>query len=85
MKVKELLLALADADMEAEIILQKDAEGNGYSPLIGVDLEATYIPTNTWSGDVYSRSWSADDALKSEEEWNIIMAMPRCVVLYPVH
>lgn len=85
MKVKELLSALAEADPEAEVILQKDAEGNGYSPLRGADLEAVYIAENTWSGDVYSLNWSANDAGTSEEEWAAITAKPRCVVLHPVN
>ena len=85
MKVKELLEALAGVDPEAQVILQKDAEGNGYSPLHGADSDAVYVPTCTWEGDVYSMEWSADDACKSEEEWGAIRALPRCVVLDPVN
>lgn len=85
MKVRELLAALVGADPEAEVILQKDGEGNGYSPLHAVDDEAVYVPDSTWSGDVYSLSWSADDAGMSEEEWRRITAKPRCVVLAPVN
>ena len=40
--------------MKWEVVLQKDSEGNGYSPLAGADPEAVYIPDSTWSGDVYS-------------------------------
>ena len=85
MKVKELLEVLAGVDPEAEVILQKDAEGNGYSPLHVADPDAVYVSDCTWSGDVYSMEWSADDACKTEEEWNTIKAMPRCVVLAPVN
>ena len=85
MKVKELLEALAEVDQEAEVILQKDAEGNGYSPLHVVDPYAVYVPTCTWSGDVFSIGSNADDACKSQEEWSAITAMPRCVVLTPVN
>ena len=85
MKVKELIEALASCDPEAEVILQKDAEGNGYSPLHAVDHEAVYFPDSTWSGHVYSTTWSADDACKSEEEWQDILRKPRCVVLAPVN
>lgn len=48
MKVKELLELLVGIDLEAELILQKDSEGNGYSPLSGADPEAVYVPTCTW-------------------------------------
>jgi len=85
MKVKELLEALAAADPEAEVILQKDGEGNGYSPLHAADLDAVYVPDSTWSGDVYSLSWTADDACKSPAEWAKITSKPRCVVLAPVN
>ena len=67
------------------MILQKDAEGNGYSPLYGVDSEAVYVPESTWSGDVYRPTWSAEEAGRTDEEWAGITALPRCVVLYPVN
>lgn len=85
MKVKELLEALAETDPEAEVILQKDAEGNGYSPLEGVASNAVYIPDTIYSGSVYSLDWSADDAAVDEDEWNTIKAKPRCAVLFPVN
>lgn len=85
MKAKELIEFLSTVNPEADVILQKDAEGNGYSPLRGADGDAVYIPRNTWSGEAYSPDWSADDACMSAEEWAEIQAKPRCVVLYPVN
>lgn len=85
MKVKDLLEALAHADPSADVILQKDAEGNGYSPLAGADLNAVYVPGSDWSGDVYSMEWTADEACKTLAEWAALQANPRCVVLYPVN
>lgn len=85
MKVKELLAALAEASPEAEVILQKDAEGNDYSPLEGVDGNAIYVPTNTWTGIVYSLKWTASDADMTEAEWVKTKTNPRCVVLFPVN
>lgn len=85
MKVKELLAALADANHEADVILQKDAEGNGYSPLEGADLNAVYVPDSTYSGNVYSMEWTADDACMTKAEWAKITKKPRCVVLHPVN
>lgn len=85
MKVNELLAALATADPEADVILQKDAEGNGYSPLEGAYLNAVYVPESTWSGAVYSMSWTAEDACKTDEAWAELQAKPRCVVLHPVN
>ena len=40
------------ADMDdAVVILQKDGEGNSYSPLDNV-FTATYIPKSTWCGEL---------------------------------
>jgi hypothetical protein len=85
MKVKDLISALATADPEAEVILQKDAEGNGYSPLDSADLQAVYVADSTYSGNVYSLSWSAEEACMSKKEWAQLIRRPRCVVLAPVN
>lgn len=44
------------------VILQKDAEGNGYSPLSGTYLGYKYTPDDACSGDV----WNLDDCLDDE-------------------
>lgn len=85
MKVKELIKLLERENPESEVILQKDAEGNGYSPLSDVDGNAVYIPESNWSGEVYSLEWSADDACMTDEEWAEINKKPHCVVLAPVN
>lgn len=85
MKVKELVKALEGLDPEAEVIVQEDAEGNGYSPLAGADPNAIYIPESTYSGMVYDADWDAADAGMEEDEWAEVLAKPRCVVLYPVN
>lgn len=48
----ELADYLATQPRDRKIVLQKDAEGNGYSPLADAD-EAMYVADSTWSGDVY--------------------------------
>lgn len=85
MKVKELIRELQLLDPEMEVILQKDGEGNNYSPLEGVDENCVYIAETTWYGDVYDTSWTAEDADMNEEDWQEILAKPRAVVLYPVN
>lgn len=50
MTVKDLKLAIENLPDDMEVILQKDAESNEYSPLESYDTELTYIPKNTWSG-----------------------------------
>lgn len=85
MNVKELKEMINNLPDDMEVILQKDSEGNGYSPLAGTDPEAVYIPDNTWSGEVYSTNWSAGDAAMDDKEWLEILAKPRALILYPVN
>jgi len=85
MTVKELKEELKNLPDDMEVILQKDSEGNGYSPLDGVDPDAVYIPETTWYGEVYSMDWSADDACMEDEEWEEIKKKPRALILYPVN
>jgi len=86
MRVEELIKILATLNPNADVIVQKDAEGNAYSPLAGVEDEAIYVPNSSWSGDVYPTDWSADDAAMDEKEWNDIKTKQhRCIVLYPLN
>lgn len=81
-KLKEILKHLPD---DMEVIIQKDAEGNDYSPLSDYDADAVYIPETTWYGNVYSMEWTADDACMSDEEWDEIKSKPRSLILQPVN
>jgi len=79
------LIEILNKNPEAEVILQKDSEGNGYSPLAGADPDCVYIPDSTWSGEVYSMEMSAEEADMDDEEWEEIINKPKCFVLYPVN
>ena len=85
MTVKELIKELKKCDPKAQVILQKDSEGNGFSPLFDVDGDCIYVPDSTWSGDVYDASWDAEDAGMEEFDWKETLKAPRCVVLGPVN
>jgi hypothetical protein len=85
MTIKELKEQIKDLPDEMEVILQKDSEGNGYSPLAGADSNAVYIPDSTWSGDVYTLSWTADQACMEDDEWEKIKAKPKALILYPTN
>ncbi len=74
MTVKELIEQLSILPQDLQVILQKDAEGNGYSPLSGVDSECQYVPDNTWSGEVYS----VGEVLHEPH-------FEDCVVLFPIN
>lgn len=85
MKVEALIKILSTLDPESQVILQKDAEGNGYSPLRGVDNEAVYVKESAYSGEVYSTKYPASDHCMEESEWKKLLKQKRCVVLYPVN
>ena len=50
MNIKELKEVLKDLPDDMEVILQKDSEGNGYSPAAGADPNAVYIKECEWCG-----------------------------------
>jgi hypothetical protein len=80
MKNKELIEILSAQDPEADVILQKDPEGNGYSPLSGADPNAVY---DAEEAIVYNMNHTAADACMDEDEWEKITQQERCIVLYP--
>jgi hypothetical protein len=43
---------LAGVPDNAPVVLSKDAEGNGFSPLAECEPSARYVPESTWSGYV---------------------------------
>lgn len=73
MCLRELIKALTELPQDAIVILQKDAEGNGYSPCVGAE-ESRYEPDSTWSGSV----------LHEEDEDYATRGVP-CVVIWPVN
>jgi hypothetical protein len=85
MKVKQLIKELSKLDPDSEVIMQKDSEGNYYSPLYCVDGNAVYVPDSTWSGVVYSRDWNADDCCMEDAEYKKVMKKKSCCVLAPVN
>ena len=79
MTVKELIKELsAIEDQDRVVILQKDGEGNGYSPLDSAD-HAWYEPESTWHGECPHPDDIRDgDVVLSDKA-------VKAVVLYPVN
>lgn len=87
MKVKELIEELKKVDGDRVIILQKDAEGNGYSPLAGLDSEVNYRADSTWSGDIGYQKLTPELRKQGYSDGDIISgdgAEP-ALVLFPVN
>ena len=86
----ELADYLASQPRGRKIVMAKDAEGNGYSPLADAS-EAMYAADSTWSGETYltpedlaeqlarpdNPGWTEDDAAPDDAE--------RVIVLGPVN
>jgi len=85
MKVKKLIEELQKLDPTMDVIMQRDSEGNGYSPLADVYANCVYFPDSTSSGEVVDLLWTADEACRDEDEWERIKKKKRCVVLAPTN
>lgn len=71
---------------DVPVILQEDAEGNGYSPLAGADQNAIYEAISSYSGKVWSTNWTSDEADMEPDEWEEFKKIfPPCVVLFPIN
>jgi hypothetical protein len=85
MKVKELLKVLQSLPEDLEIILQKDAEGNDYSPLDTYGDDCWYVAESTWSGQVYGDEYRKEMVEACEEDGEEPEPAIRCLVLAPVN
>jgi hypothetical protein len=86
MTVAELIKELEGMPQESIVVMSKDAEGNEYSPLSSIDPDSVYVADSTWSGDVYSTDWTAEEACMTADEWETFKREhPACVVLAPVN
>lgn len=81
----ELIEALKDVPDSTQIIMAKDSEGNGYSPLADVDINCVYTGRNSYSGDIYDTRWTADQAGVYEDEWEEIKSIGTCILLWPIN
>lgn len=85
MKSHELAKMLLE-NPDVELIMQKDAEGNGYSPLEGIEFDVVYVADTLYSGEVYSKEYAAKDNCMSEEHWGQLKRTNSgYAVLYPVN
>ena len=66
-ELKALLAGLERLPDDTPVILQKDSEGNGYSPLSGGE-PAWYIADSTYSGEVYLMPQDEDEDGDEDED-----------------
>jgi hypothetical protein len=88
--VGDLMDFLAAQPRDRKVILRKDGEGNGHSPLAEAG-EGLYVADSTWSGEMYPTRedvarWVAEyPGRYSEDDWTVPDDGERVVVLGPVN
>jgi len=86
MNVGELKKILANLPDDKVVVLAKDAEGNGYSPLSNY-WNGHYVPETTWYGEVWSeadeREWDGD--IPEDAEVAPPVEAVEALVLWPVN
>ena len=85
MTIAEFIKELQQYPQEYEVILEKDAEGNSYSPLCGI-MDGVYESENTWSGDFKPFDAEYEELDFTKEEWEDYKSNnQKVIVLYPVN
>jgi hypothetical protein len=77
--VKQLIAKLEKLDPDRVVVMRKDGEGNGHSPLSNLG-DCIYRPDSTWSGDVYPEDANEDDHGYTKQKGD-----KKAVVLCPVN
>lgn len=82
--VGEFITELQKLDPCRVLVMAKDAEGNGFSPLGGL-WEGAYKPDSTWSGQVGFESPASAVANGYDAFEDVLEGGQPCVVLTPVN
>lgn len=83
MKVGELIKKLESFDKDRIVIMQKDSEGNGYSPLEGL-WSGSYEEESTWSGYMGLEELTEEDIKDGYGDGDVVDGQ-KAVCLYPVN
>ena len=84
MTVTELIEELTKLNGDRQVILQKDGEGNGYSPLAGI-WSGKYEADCTWSGEAKLEELTEQDRLNGYSEEDLSINGAPAVILFPVN
>ena len=83
MRVKDLKKLLEKVDENRIIIMSKDGEGNGFSPLADLE-ESSYLADSTWSGEVGIEKLTPVLKKKGYSEEDVVYGKP-ALVLWPIN
>lgn len=79
MKIKDMIAELLKLDQELEIVMSKDEEGNGYSPLPENFYSIGYYqPENTWSGEFYTQQ-------DIDDEFGDVSKSVKAIAIFPTN
>lgn len=82
--VGDLLDALANLPRDMPVILQEDAEGNGYRQAHGCDHENLgYTPDHGWRGEVQRMKLTPEDEAEGFSEEDVNEDGEPCFLLWP--
>ena len=84
MKVRELIEMLKAVDGDREVIMQKDSEGNGYSPLAD-SWEGAYKAKTTWYGYAGLEELTEKDIEQGYGEEDVIQDGVLALILCPTN
>jgi hypothetical protein len=79
MRVRDLIAQLSECDLDSEIILQIDSEGNEYKKCYGVDKDCVFCEDDY----ICPLNLSLEELGISKEEYDEVSKKPRIVILYP--
>ena len=82
MKVRDLTERLKKMDQDLEVIVQKDAEGNCFSPLVDLN-EGAYLPVTKWYGEAALEIHTEPDQGKGSTSENPAADHQKAVFLKP--
>lgn len=83
MKVKDLIKLLQKEDPNRLVVMSKDSEGNGFSPLADMSTES-YAADSTWSGEIGLEKLTPELEKKGYTEEDVLDGKP-ALVLWPTN
>jgi len=84
MTVRELIEGLLTEDPDRVVVMAKDGEGNGYSPLSSWWTGA-YVAETTWYGEVGLETLTEEDQRRGYSEKDVKVGGMPALILSPVN
>lgn len=86
--VEDMIKELKKCNPKDVVIIQKDAEGNSYSPLSDIEIGDVYVPETTWYGERYLSELTPELLAKGysdDDTWTDKDTCENAVYLVPIN